>query len=202
MLDLAVYINRNRNTCIVTSIGRMLVHFVEIQDGCLNASKKGIEPFSDEWQLLEGYPVDKAAQKYLASFLPRSESVQSILEGIIMAEKKVAPAPIKANKKPITTKAEPAPKAEKKVATPPKAEKKVATPKEDRSQKKIMLVKGTTRKFNESSVRGQCFAVIKNGMTVDEYIKATSKFTGENEALACLGKFVSPSKSEKVCDLK
>lgn len=63
---LEVRCNHNRRTCIVVSLTKAKVQYIplSIQDG-LTIRELPKEEFEKEYQLLEGYPMDRAAELYL-----------------------------------------------------------------------------------------------------------------------------------------
>lgn len=220
---IGVYQNRERSICIVVKEGRDLVHFIPMDAGGLSVVRKHKETFLESWEQIE-YSVDKAAQCYLNSFLPKSETVETILKELIMSEtepKKPAAAKAKprdvsakeAGKNPTAAKAKPAKPVEsknegterksleKKAALKPAAAKpgrKTA----DYSGMTISLLKGhETKKFQAGSVRGSCFAKIKDKMTIPEYLKATKSICEETMAIDCLKKLSEPNQKQPVIKL-
>lgn len=79
-----VYQDANRHTCIVCSVGRKLVNYVPMDSAGLAVVKMSIDKFVHDWQVVAGYPVDKAAAQYLAGTIactPQAEEVLRALAG-------------------------------------------------------------------------------------------------------------------------
>lgn len=86
------------------------------------------------------------------------------------------------------------------------AKKKAGTgkPRVDYDHKSIKLLKGAKdKKFQEGSMRADCFAVIKDGMLVSTYLaKCEKKGYSRPQALGCLQKLAEPKQAHQAIELK
>lgn len=77
--------NHNAHTAIEVSVGRKFHHLITMEDTGLSEHRMTeLDLKAAGWKEMEGYDIQRAAEKYLMSFLSRTEAVQSQLMELIM----------------------------------------------------------------------------------------------------------------------
>lgn len=76
-----VLIDRNRHTIIEVERGRKWAHAITMAD--LSLKKIPVETIDQDFKVLDNYPLERAAEKFLATPRPVSPSARYILENIM-----------------------------------------------------------------------------------------------------------------------
>jgi hypothetical protein len=169
----------------------------------------GLIPFNNEVktileQIMEVKGKDAAAEKTEAFFGDKETKTTKAKGKGKSGEVAVTKAKPKAKGKATAPAKKAAPAKGKAKAEPKAKAKKEQKPKEDLSTKTINLIPNVVgKRFQEGSVRSQCFALIKDGMTVKAFLAAVSKkqICEEKAAIDCLKKLQDTTQKQPTITL-